>query len=196
MTQREVADRTGIALGTLRNWEQGKNEPDIETIIMLADLYETSTDELLGSKFGIAPRPTTTHPMPVIGRIAAGAEREAIRSTDTYHDTTDNIWKRHRKAFWLVVAGNSMNRLFPEGTLVLVDPTIEVRDGDVAAVMVNGDDATLKRVYFEDGGVRLHPESHDPEYRDRFIDASDPDAPAFKPIGKVVTYTAPDGWRA
>lgn len=51
MTQREVAERTHIPLGTLRRWEQGKNEPDTDTIIMLADLYGVSTDEILGSGF-------------------------------------------------------------------------------------------------------------------------------------------------
>lgn len=36
----------------------------------------------------------------------------------------------------------------------------------------------IKRVYFEHGTVRLRPESYDPEYRDRVIDESDPDAPS------------------
>ena len=89
-----------------------------------------------------------------------------------------------------------MNRLFPDGSLVLIDPDADVRNGDVAVVFVNGDDATLKRVYFEGDAIRLHPESYDPEYRDRVIDASDQDAPSVRIIGKVVSYTAPDGWRA
>lgn len=49
--QRDVVAITGIPLGTLRRWEQGVNEPPIDAIIQLADLYECSTDELLGSGF-------------------------------------------------------------------------------------------------------------------------------------------------
>lgn len=49
--QKEVSEITGIPLGTLRRWEQGVNEPDVDHIIQLADLYGTSTDELLGSGF-------------------------------------------------------------------------------------------------------------------------------------------------
>lgn len=49
--QRDVVALTGIPLGTLRRWEQGVNEPPIDAIIQLADLYECSTDELLGSGF-------------------------------------------------------------------------------------------------------------------------------------------------
>lgn len=51
MTQRDVAKKTSIPLGTLRRWEQGVNDPDTETIIMLADLYGVSTDQILGSAF-------------------------------------------------------------------------------------------------------------------------------------------------
>lgn len=96
----------------------------------------------------------------------------------------------------MVVTGNSMNRLFPEGSLVLVDPDEPVRDGDVGVVFVNGDDATVKRVFLGPGTVRLHPESYDPEYRDRVIDSADPDSPEVRMVGRVVSYTAPDGWRA
>lgn len=49
--QKEVSALTGIPLGTLRRWEQGVNEPPIESIIQLAELYQVSTDELLGSSF-------------------------------------------------------------------------------------------------------------------------------------------------
>lgn len=51
LKQREVSALTRIPLGTLRRWEQGVNEPPIESIIQLADLYGVSTDELLGSSF-------------------------------------------------------------------------------------------------------------------------------------------------
>lgn len=174
------------------------NEPDIDSIIQLADLYGTTTDDLLGSRFSgfIAANPVQTVPVPVLGRIAAGTPREAFSVSDETHDTPATLVEGRESCFWLVVAGNSMNRLFPEGSLVLVDPALEVRDGDVAAVFVNGDDATLKRVYFEGGSVRLRPESFDPEYADRVIDPTDPLAPEFRPIGRVVSYTAPDGWRA
>lgn len=47
-TQREVADATNIAIGTLRRWEQGVNEPDAESLVRLADLYGVTVGQLLG----------------------------------------------------------------------------------------------------------------------------------------------------
>lgn len=197
LTQPQAAKLSGIALGTLRRWEQGINEPDIDSINLLADLYKVSTDFMLGS--GFADRSAvlvSDMTLPVFGRIAAGTPREALASSDSTHWVSPGLADKHPHAFWLTVSGNSMNRLFPDGSLVLIDPDAETRNGDVAVVFVNGDDATLKRVYFEGSSVRLHPESYDPEYRDRVIDSTDPDAPSVRIIGKVVSYTAPDGWRA
>ena len=197
LTQPQAAKLSGIALGTLRRWEQGINEPDIDSINLLADLYKVSTDFMLGS--GFADRSAvlvSDMTLPVFGRIAAGTPREALASSDSTHWVSPCLVDKHPHAFWLTVSGNSMNRLFPDGSLVLIDPDAETRNGDVGVVFVNGDDATLKRVYFEGSSVRLHPESYDPEYRDRVIDSTDPDAPSVRIIGKVVSYTAPDGWRA
>lgn len=59
LKQREVVVLTGIPLGTLRRWEQGVNEPPIESIIQLADLYKVSTDELLGSSFASVDNDTS-----------------------------------------------------------------------------------------------------------------------------------------
>lgn len=198
MTQAQAAEASGIPIGTLRRWEQGVNEPDIASIILLADTYKTSTDELLGSKFAglIRARPVDTVRVPIVGRIAAGTPREAFAQSDEYQDTPRSLLEGRGECFWLIVAGNSMNRLFPEGSLVLVDEGLEVRDGDVGAVFVNGYDATLKRVFFTQDGIRLHPESYDPEYRDILIRRDDPDAPEFRAIGRVVSYTAPADWRA
>lgn len=53
ITQREAADAASIALGTLRRWEQGVNEPDVESLVTLADLYGVSVDELLGVPGGV-----------------------------------------------------------------------------------------------------------------------------------------------
>lgn len=167
-----------------------------DSLLSVADALGVTLSYLLGIDSSEPNREHVMHRVPVLGRIAAGEAREAIEQADEWHATRDELWRGHERAFWLVVSGNSMNRLFPEGSLVLVDPSLDVRDGDVAAVFVNGDDATLKRVYFEGGSVRLHPESHDPEYADRVIDPADPLAPEFRPIGRVISYTAPDGWRA
>lgn len=43
-----------------------------------------------------------------------------------------------------------------EGDLALVDTDSSVTNGDVAVVLVNGDEATIKKVIFTDDGITLH----------------------------------------
>ena len=59
ITQRDAANETSIALGTLRRWEQGVNEPDIESLVRLADLYGVTVGEVLGVPEGPSERLTS-----------------------------------------------------------------------------------------------------------------------------------------
>lgn len=198
-SQKDLAKKIGTTQQQIARYESGANDVKSSVLLKLSAALGVTVSYLLAlddDPSFVSVVSSDTVPVPVLGRIAAGTPRTAFSQSDDYHDTQRGLVASHPHAFWLVVAGNSMNRLFPEGALVLVDPDAEVRSGDVAAIFVNGDDATIKRVYFEDGSVRLHPESWDPDYRDRTIDPSDPDAPAVRVIGRAVSYTAPDGWRA
>lgn len=196
MTQQQVAAAIGVTTTGYQNWEYGNTPIKATALRELAKLFGCTTDYLLNISDIKVAVPSATRMLPVFGSISAGTPREALTQSDVMHETPERLYLEHERAFWLTVSGNSMNRLFPDGSLVLIDPDSEVRNGDVAVVFVNGDDATLKRVYHEGDSVRLHPESYDPEYRDRIIDASDPDAPEVRIVGKAVSYTAPDNWRA
>lgn len=199
ITQRELADRLGITQQAVWYYENGRREIKSGMLIAMSEALGCTVSELLGlepSEGVVLPHVSEISKVPIVGRIAAGTPREAFAQSSDYCDTPSSLVEGRSGCFWLVIAGNSMNRIFPDGALVLIDPSAEVRNGDVAAVFVNGDDATIKRVYFEGDSVRLHPESWDPEYKDRIIDRSDPEAPEFRTIGRAVSYTAPEGWRA
>ncbi len=198
-SQSELAKKIGTTQQQIARYESGENDVKSSVILKLSSALGVTVTYLLGMEDAVSfikPKPSSCLALPVVGRIAAGTPREAIAQSGETHEVPDTIYYEHEHAFFLVVAGNSMNRLFPEGALVLIDPDEEVRNGDVAVVFVNGDDATLKRVFFDGDTVRLVPESFDPEYRERVIDRSDPDAPLVRVVGKAVSYTAPDGWRA
>ena len=48
ISQYELADRLGFSRGQLANYEQGKRQPDFDTLQKIADFFEVSTDYLLG----------------------------------------------------------------------------------------------------------------------------------------------------
>lgn len=48
LTQTELGEKVGVKQSTFTNWENGKREPNFETIIKIADLLEVSLDWLFG----------------------------------------------------------------------------------------------------------------------------------------------------
>lgn len=48
LTQKELADKIGVARTTLANYEQGTRFPDKETLLMIADFFDVSLDYLVG----------------------------------------------------------------------------------------------------------------------------------------------------
>lgn len=198
LTQQQLADALGISQQSVYYYESEDRDIKSSMLVRMSQILGCTVSELLGFSPAqvVMANPNGGKLLPVFGRIAAGTPRESLMQSDTMHDTAESLYVAHPNAFWLTISGNSMNRILLDGSLVLIDPELEVRNGDVGAVFVNGDDVTIKRVYFEDSCIRLHPESYDPEYRDRVINENDPDAPNVRIIGKAVSYTAPDNWRA
>lgn len=51
LKQHDIANYIGVAVSTYSSYENGAIEPNIERLILLADLYNISLDELVGRKF-------------------------------------------------------------------------------------------------------------------------------------------------
>jgi len=97
--------------------------------------------------------------LPVLGVIAAGSPQEAIQQADTWVERLDELLSIHPGDFLLTVHGESMigDGIFP-GDLVLIRPQETAERGEIAAVMVGKEEATLKRFYPEPPShVRLVP---------------------------------------
>lgn len=94
--------------------------------------------------------------VPLLGRIAAGSPVEAIQGSERLC-FTDFTGKSD--TFALQVRGDSMiEDHICNGDFVLIERTTDVRDGDIVVALVDGTDATLKRIYKEPNGkVRLQP---------------------------------------
>ena len=97
--------------------------------------------------------------LPILGAIAAGTPQQAIEQADTWVERLDELLSVQPGDFLLTVKGESMigEGIFP-GDLVLIHPQETVETGEIAAVMVGREEATLKRVYPEaPRHVRLAP---------------------------------------
>jgi len=93
--------------------------------------------------------------LPLMGRIAAGQPIEAVENPETISlgDIT-----RSKDVFVLQVKGESMkDEHIVDGDYVLVEKTNNARDGEIVVALVEGTDATLKRLFREGVNIRLQP---------------------------------------
>lgn len=94
--------------------------------------------------------------LPLAGRIAAGRPVEAVPGVEeiSLADIT-----RNRPSFVLEVRGDSMvDDHILSGDYVLVERREQADDGQIVVALVDGVEATLKRIYHEKGGIiRLQP---------------------------------------
>jgi len=106
------------------------------------------------------------------------------------HDLPQKVRDRFPDGFFLIIRGDSMNKVLPDGCYAYIAPydEAEILNGDIAAVKVNGDEATVKHIKMFDGVIILEPDSTNPDHKRRVIDENDPDAPYVRVLGKVVWY--------
>ncbi len=97
--------------------------------------------------------------VPLVGTVTAGTPITAVEDITGYINFQPD---RHyaNPLFALKVRGDSMiNAAILDGDIVVAEQTPVVANGEIAVCLVDGDSATVKRFYKEDGHYRLQPEN-------------------------------------
>ena len=102
--------------------------------------------------------------IPLLGMIAAGKPIEAIEIPETISVPKD-FTSGHARHYALKVRGDSMqdDGIFDSDTVIVREQPV-VDNGEIGVAIINGNEATLKRIYKEKNGIRLQPanESYKP----------------------------------
>lgn len=188
ITQEQIANIIGVSRPTYTAYEMGRRQPDYETLQKLADFFGVTIDYLLGRTD--APNPSlptgamSLGPMkkiPIIGVIRAGEPLLVRENIIGYEYIPEEFAHNGSDYFFLQVKGDSMiNAFIAPGSLVLVRKQECIEDGQIAVVLVNGDEATIKKVKFADSKVMLIPAN--PNYEPQVYDANE-----VRIIGRVVS---------
>ena len=129
--------------------------PSIEKIGLLADYLEVTTSELLGETSGGS---SSGIRVPVLGTIPAGIPIDAVEDILDWEEIPASWTSGDREYFGLRVKGDSMYPRYLEGDTVILRKQSTCDSGDDCAVLVNGNDATLKQVILRgDRGLELRP---------------------------------------
>jgi repressor LexA len=94
--------------------------------------------------------------LPLLGYVAAGSPIEAVAGTETIAVPENLIGKRD--SYVLRVKGDSMiDEQIRDGDYVIVEDRRSADNGEMVIAMLHGSDVTLKKLYREQGRVRLQP---------------------------------------
>lgn len=137
-------------------------------------------DEDLANKENIYPISNEMVEVPILGRIACGDPLFVEENISEYKtEPADDL--PSGQLFYLRATGDSMSPTIPNESLVLIRYQNDVESGEIAAVLLNGDEeATLKRVKKQDGMVILLPDNN--AYDPMFVTKDNP----AKIIGKAL----------
>ncbi|PLR84627.1 LexA family transcriptional regulator [Bacillus canaveralius] len=198
LSQEELADKLNekydskINKAMISKWENSKEEPRMESVRNIANFFGKTLDEMLGldtDKSSVSLHETAspygvhTRQVPIVGSIAAGTPILAEENIEGYLPVLSSFLG-DREYFYLKVKGHSMNLEFKEGSYVLVEKTPMVENGQIAVILIDGTEATVKKLLFKgDNLVTLVPMSTDPTHEPKIYDLT---KDSVQIIGRVV----------
>ena len=195
-TQPQLADKLSVSKQTISNWETGIKVPRMGSLQKLADLFNVKIGEITNASIeyddaSILNKPSNIiYPLsdslqrvriPIIGEIACGDPITAEENIEGYTEETFEKPIPSGNLFALRCKGHSMEPTIHDGSLVTIREQPTVEDGEIAAVLVNGDnEATLKRVKHQGDLIMLMPDNK--EYDPIILDKNNPG----RIVGKAV----------
>lgn len=195
-TQAQLADRLSVSKQTISNWETGIKVPRMGSLQNLADIFNVKIGEITNASITksekdlLAKTTNIIYPLgdkfqrisiPIIGTIACG---DLITAEENIEGYTEEVFEKPAPKgtlFALRCKGHSMEPTIHDGSMVTIREQPTVEDGEIAAVLVDGDnEATLKRVKHQGNLVMLTPDNK--EFDPIILDKDNPG----RIVGKAV----------
>lgn len=179
-TQVDLINDLGFNKSAVSTWCNGTRLPRMDKVDALAKYFGIRRSDLIEDKSESKIKPTS---IPVLGSVPAGIPIEAIQDIIDYEEI-DAATAAKGEYFALQVKGSSMEPRICEGDIVIVRKQDDVESGEIAIVMVNGDNATIKRLLKYEDGIRLMPTN--PAYEPLYFTNDEILEKPVKVIGKVI----------
>ena len=174
---RYMSEQAGMSAGYIKDLKAHSSEPSSHAVAIWASILHTTPAYLMGETDDPSPLPSgaweadPANVAPLLGTVRAGLPMYADENIEGYIPImqTDGA-----KYFWLRVRGDSMNAAgIADGDEILVRQQPEVENGQIAVVLVNGDEATVKRFSRQGNVVSLAPQSYNPEHQVQLYNTDD-----------------------
>ena len=164
ITQKEVADFVGVSEATVSRWESGHIDnmrrdriAALSKILRLSPLAIMGIDDTdLSTRLpDMVPIDARTFRVPIVGRVAAGRPIVADEEIVGYEYIDNKYSKDGHEYFGLRIVGKSMEPTIMDGDIVIVRRQNYVENGEIAIVLIDGEEATAKEVKESEDGLTL-----------------------------------------
>ncbi len=160
ISQEELANMLGYkSRSSINKIEKGINDIPQSKIVEFARALRITPEELMGWKLpndqGKPLAPLDVIKIPLLGRVVAGDPREAIQEADEFMYIPSMDHRRSEDYFALRVCGESMEPNLMDGDIAIVRIQPDVESGQVAVVLIDNQDSTVKRVFKSQDGITL-----------------------------------------
>lgn len=184
-TQLEIAKSIGVSPQTFNTWCKGIAIPRMGKVQALADYFNINKSDLIeDKKLNINTVPIESgYTIPVLGRVAAGYGKEAVEEVIGQIEISPALAVKG-DYFGLLIKGDSMIPTLYDGDTVIVQRVDDAESGDLVIALVNGHDATCKRLQKYAEGIALIPQN--PVYEPMRFTESEIDTTPVKILGKVI----------
>lgn len=185
MSQVDFADKINVSKQTLYKYENDiiTNIPS-DKIESVAKIGHVSPSYLMGWDENNSKNAVSIN---VLGRVAAGIPLEAIEDIIDTEEISEEM-ARTGEFFGLKIDGDSMEPKISKGDVVIVRKQDDAETGDIVIAMVNGNDATCKRLKKYEDGIALI--STNPAYDPMIFSDEQRESTPVRIIGKVVELRA------
>ena len=190
ITQTELCKRTGIPKSAMSQYIKGNFEPKQDRIYLIAKALNISEAWLMGYDVSMHKEENikkTGIKIPVLGLVRAGIPMDAVEYIIDYEEISEDM-ARQGEYFGLQIKGDSMEPKISEGDVVIVRKQPDIESGEIAIVLVNGDEATIKKVQKFNGGINLIPSN--PAYDVMTYTKEQIEKLPVRVLGKVVELRA------
>ncbi|MCY1587571.1 LexA family protein [Staphylococcus pettenkoferi] len=182
LTQNDLSKLTGYKQNTISSHENGTRGIDEIDIMNYCEALGVTPTDLFQKESQPQLETLPVKKIPVVSQISAGLPIYSEENLIDYTYIATKNLSVDKELFGLKVSGDSMDKEFRDGDVVIVEKDAVVENGQIAVVQINGYNATVKRVRYEKDRIILIPESNNTAHYPQVYSQDD----EVKIIGRVV----------
>lgn len=189
MKPQELSEKSGVSKASISQYINGSHTPSNISSGKMATILNVNPLWLMGFDvpMDVAAKPHSLHKkgvvIKVLGRVAAGIPIEAVEDVIDTEEITEEM-AATGTYFGLQIKGDSMVPNICDHDVVIVRQQDDAETGDTVIALVNGDDATCKRLKKYHDGIELIP--NNPSFEPIYFSNEEIQNKPVRIIGKVV----------